>query len=318
MADAPQKLHALVQSLNLIPYFRSHPKATLMEAAQDLGMEVAELNSALNRLFCSGVGQRTEDLIDISFGYREGVTIVDDQGLNQALRLTPTEAGALLLTLESLESMPGLIDTAAVQSAAEKVRGIMDDKTRAIYDSIAQPEEAESAAQVAAARAIETKRQLRLRYWSASSNEERTRTVHPARIFIFDSQVYLVAWEEDKGEHRRFRMDRIRQATVLDDEAQPHLRQLDFDPRDPFGLADSDRAHIELKKEATWLADDCEIRLGEDLGNGFVAASMPIGSVEWFARFAVGHADRFRVIGPDSVKNAIAHASEAGLRRYTD
>ncbi|MEX3550809.1 WYL domain-containing protein [Corynebacterium sp. LK2537] len=318
MADAPQKLHALVQSLNLIPYFRSHPKATLMEAAQDLGMDVAELNSALNRLFCSGVGQRTEDLIDISFGYREGVTIVDDQGLNQALRLTPTEAGALLLTLESLESMPGLIDTAAVQSAAEKVRGIMDDKTRAIYDSIAQPEEAESAAQVAAARAIETKRQLRLRYWSASSNEERTRTVHPARIFIFDSQVYLVAWEEDKGEHRRFRMDRIRQATVLDEEAQPHLRKLDFDPRDPFGLADSDRAHMELKKEATWLADDYDIRLGEDLGNGYVAASMPIGSVEWFARFAIGHADRFRVIGPDSVKNAIAHASEAGLQRYTD
>ena len=43
MADASQKLQALVRSLNLIPYFKNHPDKTPMEAATDLGMEPGEL-----------------------------------------------------------------------------------------------------------------------------------------------------------------------------------------------------------------------------------------------------------------------------------
>ena len=317
MADASQKLQALVRSLNLIPYFKNHPDKTPMEAATDLGMEPGELKEALDRLFCSGTGRNTEDLIDLSFSYRDGVTIHNDQGLSQALRLTPTEAGALLLTLESLQAMPGLIDAQAVESAAAKLRGIMDEKTAAIYDSLSTPAPEETDIQALLTQAVNERKRVRLRYWSASSNAESERLVDPARIFIVDSEPYLAAWEEAKQAHRTFRIDRIRTAHMEEEQSQPHLKDLDFDAVSPFNLGDGDTVQLAINQEFTWLAEYYDMRLGEDLGNGEVAATMPMGSVDWLIRFALGQADRLRVVAPQSVVNLIAERGNTALSGYT-
>ena len=322
VADHSRKLQALVRSLNLLPYLRNHPGLTPMEAAEDLGMTPPELKDAVDRLFCSGVGRNTEDLIDLSFSYRDGIEIYNDQGLTQALRLTPTEAGALLLTLESLEAMPGLVDTAAVQSAAAKLRDIMDVKTAAIYDSLATTDPEESDVQAALAQAVDRRVQVHFTYWSRSSNRETERTVDPARIFIVDGEPYLVAWDAHagktgKGEHRTFRLDRMSDVQVLDTPASPHLRELDFDPDAPFGLDHTGMARLEIHQKFTWLAEQYDIRLGKDLGNGLIAATMPVGSESWFSRFALGQADRLRVVGPKKLVKVIAEHRERALSGYT-
>ena len=121
MKDSPAKLEGLVRSLNLIPYLHSHREATPMEIARDLGYSHEEVMRDLTRLSMSGVGSGPGELIDLVANWT-GITVIDDQGLNKPLRLTPTEANALLLTLESLETMPGLVDQAAVTSAAAKLR----------------------------------------------------------------------------------------------------------------------------------------------------------------------------------------------------
>ena len=316
-ADGSQKLQALVRSLNLIPYFRTHPNQTPLEAATDLGMRPEELKDAVERLFCSGVGKHTEELIDLSFNYREGVTIHNDQGLDKPLRLTPTEAGALLLTLESLEAMPGLVDPAAVLSAAAKLREIMDEKTSAIYDSLAAADPQQSRAQTLVAQALNEHKKLAFSYWSASSDEERHRVVDPARIFIVDSQTYVAAWDDSVSAHRRFRLDRMREIKVLDERANPHLRLLDFDPEEPFGLEHLQHAQLEIHQEFTWLADYHEIKLGEPVGNGYLSATMPVGSVEWFLRFALGESDRLRVTGPQYLVEALEQRRKRALAGYT-
>ncbi|MGX1737602.1 helix-turn-helix transcriptional regulator [Corynebacterium flavescens] len=316
-ADGSQKLQALVRSLNLIPYFRTHPDQTPLEAATDLGMRPEELKDAVERLFCSGVGRRTEDLIDLSFNYRDGVTIYNDQGLDKPLRLTPTEAGALLLTLESLEAMPGLVDSAAVLSAAAKLRGIMDEKTSAIYDSLAAADPRQSQAQALVAQGLNERRKLAFYYWSASSDEEKYRVVDPARIFIVDSHTYLAAWDEQVHAHRRFRIDRMREIEILDEKANPHLRQLDFDPEEPFAMERPQHVQLEIHQEFTWLADYHDIKLGEPVGNGYLSATMPVGSVDWFLRFALGESDRLRVTGPKNLVEALAERREKALEGYT-
>ena len=322
MTDHSRKLQALVRSLNLIPYLRNHPDLTPMEAAEDLGMTPAELKDAVDRLFCSGVGRNTEELIDLSFSYRDGIEIYNDQGLTQALRLTPTEAGALLLTLESLEAMPGLVDVSAVHSAAAKLRDIMDEKTAAIYDSLAATDPEESQVQAALAGAVDNHKQVRFTYWSMSSNRTRERTVHPARIFIVDGEPYLVAWDESAGgeatgEHRTFRLDRMKDVEVLDAPATPHLRELDFNPDSPFGLDHTLTAELEIHQEFTWLAEHYDITLGKDLGNGLIAATMPIGSEAWFTRFALGQGDRLRVTGPAKLVRAISQHRNRAIEGYT-
>lgn len=317
MADQSRKLQALVRSLNLIPYLRNHPGLSPMEAAEDLGMTPVELKDAIDRLFCSGVGRNTEDLIDLSFSYRDGIEIYNDQGLTQALRLTPTEAGALLLTLESLEAMPGLVDVSAVHSAASKLRAIMDDKTAAIYDSLATTDPEESAVQAALAGAVDKRQQVRFTYWSMSSNRTTERTVHPARIFIVDGEPYLAAWEEMAGEHRTFRLDRMHNVEVLDATASPHLRELDFNPDSPFGLDHTLTAELEIHQEFTWLAEHYDITLGEELENGLIAATMPVGSKDWVSRFALGQSDRLRVVGPEKLVETISQHRKRAVERYT-
>ena len=77
------------------------------------------------------------------------------------------------------------------------------------------------------------------------------------------------------------------------------------------------KATLEIHPEFTWLAEQHDIDLGETLKNGHVAATMPIGSEEWFIRFALSQADRVRVTSPDSLVKAITDRRLAALDGYT-
>lgn len=310
------RIHRLVRMTNILPYFKRHPDKSMMEAASDLDMSHEELVAALNTLFLSGATQNTEDLIDLSWDFRK-VNIIDSQGMDQAVRLTPTEASALLLALESLESMPGLIDPQAVQSAANKIRGIMDTKTQGIYDSLATTPPEESKIQAALATAIDTNKQVRFEYWSSGENESTSRTADPVRVFLADSELYLSAWDKDRDAHRTFRLDRMRDVEVLETAATPKSASTEIDPTDPFGFDSSAKATIFLHESASWLADYHDIALAETARNGWIEGSMPIGRDSWFVRFALSNADRLRVTSPESITVAIAENAIAALARYT-
>lgn len=315
--DASGKLADLVLSINLIPYFRAHPDYTLMEAAQDLGKRPREIKEALERLLYTGIGKYGGENIELEADYRRPINIINDQGLNKALRLTPIEASALLITLESLESMSGLVDTDAVRSAADKLRRIMDKKTEAMYDSLAQPDPDESEALAHISEAVCDSRVVRFDYWNASKDSTARRTVVPALIFIHDTETYVRAWDEDRQGFRQFRFDRIDNVEVLERIGDPHTKDLDFDPEDPFNYGTAHRARLEIDQSSTWLTYYHDIELGRPLGNGWVEATMSYLDSEWLVRFALAQAGRVRVVGPDSLVEAVAKRARLALERYT-
>lgn len=302
-----EKMSDLVRALNLIPYFRTHPDHSLFEAAKDLGLEHRQIVADLQRLHTSGVGTHTEELIDLTFNAnRTSVTITEDQGLTAPLRLTPTEAGALLLVLESLESQ--LVDKDAVVSAAAKIREHMAERTAGVFD--AQPDSEDPdllAVNVALARG----RRLSFAYWSATNDEVSERTVDPARLFLHEGASYLAAWDPDRAAHRNFRTDRIRDARVLEETSAPHLREL---PDDPFAF--TREAEIELRADATWLAEYHRMVLGGDQENGWVSATMPFGSEEWLLRFCLSHGDRLKLIRPVELARRVRERAASGLDGY--
>ena len=316
--DSPEKLHALVQSLNLIPYFESHPGRTLMEAARDLGREPGEIMADLNRLICSGVGVWPEELVEMSFDYQR-VDITNNQGLDRALRLTPTEAAALLLTLESAEATPGLRDRAAVVSAADKLRAIMDQRAVAVYDSFSDDLAEETGPQVVLREAMEAGRRVRLLYRSASSGTPRWRTVDPVRIFVHGGETYLSAWDRQAGGHRNFRADRMRAVEMCDEAADIHHDVGEFDAADPFGFESvTERARLLVRPDATWLADYHPMVLGGTDATGWVVATMPVGSREWFIRFVLGQADRLRVSAPALLVEALHGQAKSAMATYDE
>ena len=65
MATNLDKNQTLVRWLNLVPYFRNKPNASIFEAAQDLNMDAKEVKSALDALTTTGVGSYTEEMLDL-------------------------------------------------------------------------------------------------------------------------------------------------------------------------------------------------------------------------------------------------------------
>ncbi|MDO5669695.1 MAG: WYL domain-containing protein [Corynebacterium sp.] len=314
--DSTGKLDTLVRALNLIPYFQAHPDRSLMEAAKDLGRDPASLYEEIQRLACCGVGRWPEELVDLKADWSK-VSIANSQGMDRPLRLTPTEAGALLLTLESLEAVPGLADRAAVMSAARKLRDIMGDRAVAIFDSLAAEDPAEATPQELLREAIAGGHRVAFTYRSQSSDTTRRRVVDPAKIFVTGGETYLTAWEEEAGRHKNFRADRMSDIEILDESAQPHLDSLPFDEKDPFGYRMiADQADLLIHPEHTWIADYFPITLGEVAADGYVHARMPVGSKDWFIRFALGQADRLRVIGPQVLVEEVSRRAASALTAY--
>lgn len=304
--DSAEKMHRLVRSLNLIPYLRKHPEASVFEIARDLNLEPNEVMRDIQRLHLSGVGSGPGEMIDLVADWT-GITLIDDQGLDKPLRLTPTEAGALLLTLESLETMPGLVDQDAVTSAADKLRRVID--ARGLDDATASTDDSVSGV---VAQALAKRRQLSMTYYSASSDRTSELTVSPEKLFHRDGSTYIRAW--DGTATKTFRLDRMSSAQLLDEpSAAP---QSHFDERDPFGFSAEQTATLLVAPEATWLADYWEIDLLHPREDGWWEATMEFGHPDWMVRFCLSQADRLRVLSPPFVVEEIAQRAESAMRGY--
>ena len=325
MARPARRVDELTRQLNLLPYFQRHPDRTVMEAARDFGLQPAEIMEDLNRLWMCGLpGLLPGDLVELEHSYTS-VKIHNAQGMDKPLRLTPTEAGVLLLTLESLENLPGLTDQEAVVSAAEKLRRIMGDYTTAVYDSVADGEDDGDNATLSVLRdAMQQNKQVCFTYHSHSSDTTKLRQVSPARIFTHEGEAYVRAWEEESGDHRNFRIDRIREITITAETSEPHLARLRFSADDPFDAGENtDRVSFLLREDATWLADYMSMDLSDESeyvtdadGIVWVPASRPLYSRDWFIRFSISQADRMQVTGPTTLVESIEAKISVGLSAY--
>ena len=223
MSRSARKISDLTRQLNLLPYFQRHPDRTVMEAARDFGLPPEEIMADLNRLWMCGLpGLLPGDLVELEHTYTS-VKIHNAQGMDKALRLTPTEAGVLLLTLESLENLPGLTDQQAVISAAEKLRGVMGEYTSAVFDTAAQDDAVGHGVLLIIREALKQGRQVRFTYHSHSSDSTSIRQVSPAHVFTNEGEAYVRAWEDAVQGHRTFRVDRIRDISLTNQSADPHL-----------------------------------------------------------------------------------------------
>ena len=297
MAVDFKRQERVVRLLNLLAYSSNHPGLTPMEIARDLGADPMQVRDDFELLFLSGVGTGPGEMIDLEYSWK-GVNIKDDQGMTTPLRLSPAEASALLILLDSLETMPGLVDGRAVRTAAEKIRAVT--KSQAVGDA---EHTGEAGVAGTVAEALATKRKLRITYYSASSDAVTEREVDPASLFHQSGSTYLHAAQH--GEMRTFRLDRIQHAVLLDapSDATGTDFDTDFDPADPFGMADRAQAKLLIHLEATWLADYWEIELEEPPGDAespgqWIPATMRYGSEDWLVRFCLSQTDRVRIVAP--------------------
>lgn len=305
----------LSRLLNMVPYLLAHPGISAAEAAAELGVTTKQLMSDLNQLWMCGLpGYGPGDLIDLSFS-EESIEVTFSAGIDRPLRLTSTEATALLVALRSIVEMPGMVDPTAAHAAIAKIESAIASGEGDV-EPVDVPAEAPVVATVRAA--LTDGRALRLVYYSASRDEVSERVVDPIRVILVDNNSYLQAWCRQAEGVRLFRFDRIEDATELDEPARPpshaaaDAAALDLFQDDP----DVPLARLRLRADYAWVLDQYPMHRIESRPDGSIEAGMRFASPDWMARLLLGFGTGVRVLGPPELVAAVRGRADAALAAY--
>ena len=307
----------LARMLALVPYISRRPGIAIADLAAEFGVTRDQVQKDLDLIMVCGLpGYYPDDLIDVVLSDDGGtVSITFDAGLDAPIRLTPDEAVALTAALQALAGLPGLVDADSVYSALAKLG-----EAGAADVAGVQVEAAPPAAAVAPVReAIESGRQLWLRYYTASRDAVTERTVDPLRLLVTDGQTYLEAYCHLASAIRHFRLDRIEEVRVLDEPAQQPLMDIEEVPDRVFS-PDPAVPPVTLLLSAAnrWFAEyyQAEDLPSGDLPDGTIRVRMRPSGEEWLVRQVLSLGAGVQIENRPDLADEVRRRARAALDRY--
>lgn len=315
--------------LALVPYLHARGAVRLDRAADDLGVPPRQLVRDLKVLLMCGLpGGYPDDLIDVDLDALEGpqadgvIRVSNADYLARPLRLTPTEASAVVVALRALRGgadaeTRAIVDRtlakidAAVEEGADAVRvGVVEADADALERRID-----ELAARLEAA--ATEHRQVRLSYFVPARDEVTERAVDPRGVVTAEGHRYLDAWCHVADAPRLFRLDRIRSAEVTD---VPVLREPE-PPRDlGEGLFATPQATIpvtlRLQPDAAWVVEYYPVQDVRELGEGVLEVVLPVADPRWLTRLLLRLTPAAEVVSPAGLGDEHRAAVRAAAALY--
>jgi predicted DNA-binding transcriptional regulator YafY len=201
-----------------------------------------------------------------------------------------------------LATMPQVISTKSGPSAGD-ASGKLVDVSRRLFD------------------ATRDRREVEMRYFSASSNRAKSYRVQPYRLALAQGGVYLVAWVPQYDEFRTFAVERIERLSVGDETfrrtrdlpvdvfggsmgvfwAPPERIELEFEPR----LAPYIRGRVWHASQQLEDGTDGRLRMTLDVSNDWALRS-------WLLGFGAG----VRVIRPSTLADALLDEHKRACTLY--
>jgi proteasome accessory factor C len=253
------------------------------------------------------------DLIDLEIS-EDSLGVTFSAGMDRPLRLTSTEATALLVALRALAELPGLVAPEAARSAIAKIEAAAG----ATGHSQRQPAANETPAAAAVRDAVHRQRALAITYYSASRDTSSHRVVDPIRVVVIADQSYLEAWCRTAEGVRLFRFDRIDSAEMLDEPSSPprpavqagtDTSLFDADPSLPS-------ATLLVAPSAAWMFDYYPMKVLAERSDGSRQAIMTYASDEWTVRLLRGLGPEVTVLATQSLAQRVRDAAAAALEVY--
>ena len=213
--------------LTLVPYLHSHPQVRLDETARAVGSTPEQVVKDLGVLFMCGLpGGFPDDLIDVDLdaledteegGLRlEGVIRISNADyLARPLRLTPTEATAIIVALRAMRGTAGDDTREVVDRTLAKLEAAAAASTPGGTPLVEPGEDDDADAtrlRASLEDAVARGRQVRLTYYVPARDEESERVVDPRGVVTAAGVAYLDAWCHSAEAPRLFRLDRIHEA----------------------------------------------------------------------------------------------------------
>lgn len=313
--------------LTLVPFLHSHDGVRLDEAAAALGVAPEQLLSDLKVLLMCGLpGGYPDDLIDVDLDALEGpeadgvIRVSNADYLSRPLRLSPTEATAIIVALRALRgsaraetrevvdrALAKLETAAAESSAARQIDPGEDDPAR--LDRVRLETDLHDAAT--------RQRQVRLTYFVPSRDEQSERTVDPRGIVSAHGFTYLDAWCHSAEAPRLFRLDRIREATVLDTPVST-APQAPRDLSEGLFKRDEDTTLVTLRVEnpARWIVDYYPVEAVRPGRDGALEVDLLVADQRWLQRLLLRLAPHARVLSPAELDQAFTRRARDTLGLY--
>jgi proteasome accessory factor C len=311
--------------LTLVPYLHSHGQVRLEDAAAALGVPADQVLGDLKVLLMCGLpGGYPDDLIDVDLDALEGpeadgvIRVSNADYLSRPLRLTPTEATAIIVALRAL-------------------RGGANDETREVVDRALAKLEAAAAAGTAVpmidpgeeprardlARleadlqdAVARQRQVRLTYFAPSRDEQSERTVDPRGVVTAEGFTYLDAWCHTAVGPRLFRLDRIQSAEVLDDPVETPQEPRDLGAGLFTRAGEATPVTLRLAPDARWIIDYYPVEAVRQRRGGVLEVDLLIADERWLQRLLLRLAPHARVLSPPEYDQSFTDRAQATLSLY--
>ncbi len=224
-------------------------------------------------------------------------------------RLLPLEAKALVAAIDLIgEHLP----EGSLASARQKIVDALgqDPAEEGLQITTAKGDDSEVARVVSGA--IVARRLLRIDYYKENEDEFTERTVEPYKLANGQEGWYIHSYDLEKDAPRSYRLDRVREATVLAETFEPRPGiEPDVHGWLATGEVPSSRtARIWVSPDrARWALEDR--RVVDQLADGSVIVERTYASHDWLAREILKEAGDAVVLEPEEARRAVLDAAEA-------
>ena len=299
--------------LAMVPWIAAQDGPTVAEVCERFGLTEKELAADLEVMWLVGLPPYTPDaLIDVvQEGDRVWIHFADVFDAPQ--RLTPDQAVALLTAGASVLALPGTDREGPLARGVAKLAAVLGVDADEVLDVDLGLGGAEVLDVLRAA--VTEHRRVHLDYYSYGRDARTERDVDPYLVHAEDGSLYLLGHCHLAGGERRFRVDRIASATLLDDRFEPPASAA---PTGVFQPDDDDpRVELELEASAAWVAEAYPVEHVETRSDGRLRVRLAVAAEAWFERLLVGLGPQARVVdAPTSLADAGRRASARILDRY--
>ncbi len=315
--------------LAILAWLAQEGEAPIDETALRFDLTPADLVTELEMAACCGVPPYTPDQLMEIVVTEDTVSVQVGTSLARPRRLSPAEGFALATSARALLAVPGSDDGGALSRALIKLDRALGGEEIGV--------ELDTPLLLPLVREAVTDRNLLLiSYYSASTDRVTDREVAPLQLFASEGHWYVDAWCRTAGDVRRFRVDRINRAEVLDGEFPADAVQSLREEPDPIGEGsgqaasdrttsgpfvpgpDSRRVRLSLDPATAWLVESIPATVPAISVGDRTEVELFVGGDAWLERLLLRLGPDARVLEPEEYRSLAAEAAARVLLRYQE
>jgi proteasome accessory factor C len=313
---ATQRLGRL---LDMVPWLLQHRGVPIADAAREFGVSEDQIVEDLELLFvCGTPGYGHAELIDAQWD--SGHIYLDNaDDIAAPMRLGRDEAVTLTAGLQVIGST--LVGSDVAERTLAKIRDAAGVSVGAPTGRIDLDldDGSQHAAMATLKDAFSRGRRVHLRYYVATRDESTERDVDIMRILNLDSQWYVEGYCHRAEDVRLFRLDRIEDASVLDEDGTPPEGARPRDLDDVFVPGENDLTVVlEASRWAAWIADYYPNEGVERRSGGSLRVTLKVADPALVRRLVLRLGGEARVVEPPELVDAVAEEAQSALAAYDE